>query len=126
MRSRLNAKSAKPIGICALMTAFLSSSSRSMTRSEEHTSELQSLRHLVCRLLLEKKRLPTAQDASRTPARHAHTGANGGRRARAMGSSSGRLVRRRAGGPSTRFLFFFERGGPPAAPPPFPPPPLPP
>src|ERR1039458_8991321 len=24
------------------------------TRSEEHTSELQSLRHLVCRLLLEK------------------------------------------------------------------------
>src|SRR5262245_43992336 len=25
------------------------------TRSEEHTSELQSLRHLVCRLLLEKK-----------------------------------------------------------------------
>src|SRR5262245_26620008 len=27
-----------------------------MTRSEEHTSELQSLRHLVCRLLLEKKK----------------------------------------------------------------------
>src|SRR5258705_2636940 len=31
---------------------------RSVTgsRSEEHTSELQSLRHLVCRLLLEKKK----------------------------------------------------------------------
>src|SRR5437899_6681565 len=30
-------------------------------RSEEHTSELQSLRHLVCRLLLEKKnRSPTS------------------------------------------------------------------
>src|ERR1035438_10662441 len=27
-----------------------------MPRSEEHTSELQSLRHLVCRLLLEKKK----------------------------------------------------------------------
>src|SRR5437899_7438598 len=27
------------------------------TRSEEHTSELQSLRHLVCRLLLEKKNI---------------------------------------------------------------------
>src|SRR5205814_10223970 len=27
----------------------------SPSRSEEHTSELQSLRHLVCRLLLEKK-----------------------------------------------------------------------
>src|ERR1035438_5533499 len=26
----------------------------SLWRSEEHTSELQSLRHLVCRLLLEK------------------------------------------------------------------------
>src|SRR5258705_7516660 len=29
---------------------------RTGTRSEEHTSELQSLRHLVCRLLLEKKK----------------------------------------------------------------------
>src|ERR1039458_277071 len=29
--------------------------SPSSHRSEEHTSELQSLRHLVCRLLLEKK-----------------------------------------------------------------------
>src|ERR1035441_7272137 len=28
-----------------------------LDRSEEHTSELQSLRHLVCRLLLEKKKL---------------------------------------------------------------------
>src|SRR5438045_4649027 len=29
---------------------------RKASRSEEHTSELQSLRHLVCRLLLEKKK----------------------------------------------------------------------
>src|ERR1035438_10458475 len=29
----------------------------SVPRSEEHTSELQSLRHLVCRLLLEKKNI---------------------------------------------------------------------
>src|SRR5438309_6103035 len=29
---------------------------RSYTRSEEHTSELQSQFHLVCRLLLEKKK----------------------------------------------------------------------
>src|SRR5262245_62300491 len=28
-----------------------------LARSEEHTSELQSLRHLVCRLLLEKKKI---------------------------------------------------------------------
>src|ERR1039458_10647805 len=32
----------------------------SRDRSEEHTSELQSLRHLVCRLLLEKKKHPTS------------------------------------------------------------------
>src|ERR1035441_8533895 len=30
----------------------------SSNRSEEHTSELQSLRHLVCRLLLEMRRRP--------------------------------------------------------------------
>src|SRR5262245_44466587 len=30
-----------------------------LERSEEHTSELQSLRHLVCRLLLEKKKKPS-------------------------------------------------------------------
>src|SRR2546425_8831718 len=29
---------------------------RSIQRSEEHTSELQSLAYLVCRLLLEKKK----------------------------------------------------------------------
>src|SRR5437899_5955078 len=33
-----------------------SSGETNLTRSEEHTSELQSLRHLVCRLLLEKKK----------------------------------------------------------------------
>src|SRR5258708_10999280 len=32
---------------------------RSHSRSEEHTSELQSPDHLVCRLLLEKKKDPT-------------------------------------------------------------------
>src|SRR5437870_9833735 len=37
------------------------------TRSEEHTSELQSRGHLVCRLLLEKKN--TATRNSRRPAR---------------------------------------------------------
>src|SRR5262245_64723177 len=33
-------------------------------RSEEHTSELQSLRHLVCRLLLEKKNKTLARGNS--------------------------------------------------------------
>src|SRR2546425_2524585 len=30
---------------------------RAQTRSEEHTSEIQSLAYLVCRLLLEKKKM---------------------------------------------------------------------
>src|SRR5258705_837912 len=38
-------------------------------RSEEHTSELQSLRHLVCRLLLEKKTSRRAAPAPLPPAR---------------------------------------------------------
>src|SRR2546425_3066838 len=32
---------------------------RPVDRSEEHTSELQSLAYLVCRLLLEKKKIAT-------------------------------------------------------------------
>src|SRR5258705_5067201 len=36
-------------------------------RSEEHTSELQSLRHLVCRLLLEKKKTNTLRTLSNVP-----------------------------------------------------------
>src|SRR5437870_11005829 len=42
-------------------------------RSEEHTSELQSRGHLVCRLLLEKKKKitasPTARRTRHTPSR---------------------------------------------------------
>src|SRR5262245_62224457 len=39
--------------LCVTVSCRLSSA---LARSEEHTSELQSLRHLVCRLLLEKKK----------------------------------------------------------------------
>src|SRR2546425_7748448 len=35
------------------------SARRTGARSEEHTSELQSLAYLVCRLLLEKKKIKT-------------------------------------------------------------------
>src|SRR2546425_2951099 len=38
------------------MAASLGLNTRRMDRSEEHTSELQSLAYLVCRLLLEKKK----------------------------------------------------------------------
>src|ERR1041384_8859579 len=43
----------KPKAICRLPPAF---------RSEEHTSELQSLAYLVCRLLLEKKKKQHSKD----------------------------------------------------------------
>src|SRR2546422_7276321 len=51
-------------------------------RSEEHTSELQSRLHLVCRLLLEKKKIAQAvarQEAIALPLRRADIGS---RRAR--------------------------------------------
>src|SRR5258705_3185909 len=57
-------------GRCALSAAevnsFAMSAADSAQRSEEHTSELQSLRHLVCRLLLEKKKNQRRQDGTTT------------------------------------------------------------
>src|SRR5205814_9517227 len=44
---------------CCRTTSSSSPREPRATRSEEHTSELQSLRHLVCRLLLEKKKRAT-------------------------------------------------------------------
>src|ERR1035438_10724470 len=41
---------------CRLAKRHTASELLPRRRSEEHTSELQSLRHLVCRLLLEKKK----------------------------------------------------------------------
>src|SRR2546429_7315813 len=41
-----------------------------ISRSEEHTSELQSRLHLVCRLLLEKKRLHMTRTSSSPASRH--------------------------------------------------------
>src|SRR5258708_24556837 len=41
-----------------LLTTIGLSAKNAILRSEEHTSELQSPDHLVCRLLLEKKKNP--------------------------------------------------------------------
>src|SRR2546423_5914533 len=43
---------------------FHSGCASSVQRSEEHTSELQSLAYLVCRLLLEKKKNPSRSHLS--------------------------------------------------------------
>src|SRR2546422_6024694 len=45
-------------------------------RSEEHTSELQSRLHLVCRLLLEKKKKNTTKHTSGTQHNRMHTSAS--------------------------------------------------
>src|SRR5690606_41668167 len=41
---------------CASSSVLMGAGMPSATRSEEHTSELQSRENLVCRLLLEKKK----------------------------------------------------------------------
>src|SRR2546429_6459277 len=45
-------------------------SPRQSDRSEEHTSELQSRLHLVCRLLLEKKKIRFRASHSPGPSEH--------------------------------------------------------
>src|SRR5690625_6661090 len=44
-----------------ISTISSSSAREAASRSEEHTSELQSRGHLVCRLLLEKKKITDTQ-----------------------------------------------------------------
>src|SRR6266576_6910427 len=52
---------------------------RSVARSEEHTSELQSRRELVCRLLLEQKKNQPEQDVVGCARRSALRDCGGGR-----------------------------------------------
>src|SRR2546425_4237415 len=49
------APAARAPSTAAFASAVMSRRNRPYSRSEEHTSELQSLAYLVCRLLLEKK-----------------------------------------------------------------------
>src|SRR5437867_10585259 len=49
----------EPMGTSAKLAAFLARTNAAGSRSEEHTSELQSPYDLVCRLLLEKKKKKT-------------------------------------------------------------------
>src|SRR2546422_7924452 len=55
----ISGPNSEPPGLAALMRASGCAPSAARpggSRSEEHTSELQSRLHLVCRLLLEKKK----------------------------------------------------------------------
>src|SRR6266480_6424683 len=57
---RSNCATASPVAAGAPSPAGSASGSPAV-RSEEHTSELQSHVNLVCRLLLEKKKIQTSQ-----------------------------------------------------------------
>src|SRR2546422_6175204 len=53
-------------GVINITTKSGRRASEGVTRSEEHTSELQLRLHLVCRLLLEKKKTARQSGASRS------------------------------------------------------------
>src|SRR2546425_6209765 len=54
-RSMLPLKAARMVAVLEEPSTVTLATSMTRLRSEEHTSELQSLAYLVCRLLLEKK-----------------------------------------------------------------------
>src|ERR1039458_9036976 len=98
-----------------------------LSRSEEHTSELQSLRHLVCRLLLEKKKIGCQPAATtRTVDTGIHTariGYGGGGHHAPQGGRRGAPPRQQRS--RSAFVFFFKGTGAPDGSPLFPTRPLP-
>src|SRR5205814_5637742 len=63
--STIGSRRTMPIASCCVPQEAIG-----IVRSEEHTSELQSLRHLVCRLLLEKKKKKTSLHTDARPRPH--------------------------------------------------------
>src|SRR2546428_8736488 len=53
---------ARPSGEAAVDGLALAAHAITLVRSEEHTSELQSRSDIVCRLLLEKKKVQSGRD----------------------------------------------------------------
>src|ERR1039457_4644050 len=93
------------------------------SRSEEHTSELQSPCNLVCRLLLEKKNKTTAKDRAQQQTHIVvvfgpHTRAS----RRTCGPARKQVFHTGIFHPSV-FFFFFLMTRPPPNSPLFPPPP---
>src|SRR5215208_3020109 len=75
-------------------------------RSEEHTSELQSRGHLVCRLLLEKKNVVSAR-ARYSPENRSKKGSSALPRPVARQTSSFTCLRSLSRSASTSIFFFF-------------------
>src|SRR5689334_23424778 len=72
-RSRSPATSWRSVDLPAPLGPTTPTTQPAGTRSEEHTSELQSQFHLVCRLLLEKKKVVRAGPDSPSQAARAPT-----------------------------------------------------
>src|SRR5258706_599810 len=62
--ARRRPRNAQMRGAREVRSAGVAALRRAPERSEEHTSELQSLTNLVCRLLLEKKSRPQPRESS--------------------------------------------------------------
>src|SRR2546428_6182883 len=58
----------------AIIGTGIKEAEREATRSEEHTSELQSRSDLVCRLLLEKKKIDVLRNIKKAWSVMEHTG----------------------------------------------------
>src|SRR6202034_2498816 len=94
-------------------------------RSEEHTSELQSQFHLVCRLLLEKKKNSGGeQSLTRRPRPHAGVSEDKCAATTLRCDGRGRLDRRTRQRLSLARVFFFLKKRAPPGFTPFPPQPL--
>src|SRR3989441_3951662 len=61
-KQRTSVSASRQARLSAAMTPSLAGLRAKVNRSEEHTSELQSLAYLVCRLLLEKKKTKNILD----------------------------------------------------------------
>src|ERR1039458_3871026 len=107
------------------MTAAIDPKRNDCTRSEEHTSELQSLRHLVCRLLLEKKKHATLfQAPMESPPYDMGLMVNSPPPFRSTKSAASTQTASRSLPVSFFFNFFFFKSPPPPQFPPSPPTPL--
>src|SRR2546429_6903349 len=70
-RLRVSSSIPMPVSATESRTRVRPPPSGEVERSEEHTSELQSRLHLVCRLLLEKKKKTYAHASRRNACPHA-------------------------------------------------------
>src|SRR4030067_149000 len=106
-----------------LVSSDLSTSGSFQQRSEEHTSELQSLAYLVCRLLLEKKNATSRNSLRGGLVRHTWRVCSSWRRRDATRHTCALVSAQHRGfGRPLSVFFFFLKNPPTPETHPFPPP----